>query len=491
MIILIGAGNIGRELLAKISRDFDLTCIDVNSLAESLVEKLRGKERTKVIIGDATSRLVLEKAGVDESEAVLITTTTEKVNLEVARVLKDHFNPRRVISVAITDKGAAELVSLGVEAMNIFTASANDIRNLIEHRVKTAHGIGLGKNEILEVEVHPNSRLRNRPIGSIAPIRWNMGIIYRDGNIIIPRPETVLKEGDKVVVLGDPVVLKTVAEMLGAEFQRFPLEFGTSMILYLAGGEDEAFFEEAGYIYSVFQLTKVVIVYAGSGEGLDARHEEAVRKCGCKDAEKSVSYLSPVEAVRLAALSGSDRPGLVVVSRQTALGRVADLIMRADKTGPAVMAAAAGCPVVIAGGTFPYERLVVPALGNDGFRNALETAIEISHTITGNVAAVVVRPSQYLASEEERAAFEEAKQIVSNIGFVHRRKIDLRLVDGNPVQQVVRTIREDGLLVLDARDWLHRGFLESLLLPDVARQIVRRSRISTLVLPGLGGLLRR
>jgi Trk K+ transport system NAD-binding subunit/nucleotide-binding universal stress UspA family protein len=491
MIIVVGAGNIGRELLAKISRDFDLTCIDVNPRTEALVEKVRGKERTKVIIGDATSRLVLERARVDESEAVLITSTTEKINLEVARVLKDHFTPRRVISVAITDEGAAELVRLGVEVMNIFTASANDMRNLIEHRVKTAHGIGIGRNEILEVEVHPNSRLRNRPIGSIAPIRWNMGIIYRDGNIVIPRPETVLKEGDKVVVLGDPVVLKTVAEMLGTEFQRFPLEFGTEMILYLAGGEDDAFFEEARYIYSVFQLSKVAIVYAASAERVDSQHEAIAVKCGCKDAGKFVSSLSPVEAVRSAVLTENDRPGLVVVSRRAALGRFGGLIAGAGRSGPADMAAAAGCPVIVTGGTFPYERLVVPALGNDGFRNSLETAIEISHTITGEVAAVVVRPSQYLGSEEERAAFEETKQIVSNIGFVHRKKIDLRLVDGNPVQQVVRAVREDRLLVLDGRDWARRGFVRSLLLPDVAGDIVRRSRISTLVLPGLGELLRR
>jgi nucleotide-binding universal stress UspA family protein len=216
-----------------------------------------------------------------------------------------------------------------------------------------------------------------------------------------------------------------------------------------------------------------------------------VQKCGCRAAEKVISFLSPAEAVRAAVASGNDRPGLVVVSRQVALGRFADRITGAGRTGPAFLAAAAGCPVVITAGTFPYESLVAPALGNEGFRNSLETAIEISHTITGNVAVVVVRPSQYLGSDEERAVFEEARQIVSNTGVVHRKKIELRLVDGNPVQQIVRAIREDRLLVLDGRDWSRRGFLKSLLLPDVAGQIVRRSRISTLVLPDPGELLRR
>jgi Trk K+ transport system NAD-binding subunit len=44
-----------------------------------------------VRIAHATSRLVLEQAGVGEADTVAITTTTETVNLEVARVLRDHF----------------------------------------------------------------------------------------------------------------------------------------------------------------------------------------------------------------------------------------------------------------------------------------------------------------------------------------------------------------------------------------------------------------
>jgi Trk K+ transport system NAD-binding subunit len=278
MIVMIGAGNIGRELLSKLSRDFEITCIDSSPDAEETVAAIRGKERTKVIVGDATSRLVLEEARVDDSEVVLITTTTEKINLEVARVLHDHFQPRRVISVGVTHRGMKALAELGAEAISIFTASANDVRNLIEHQAKTAHGIGVGKNEILEVEVHPNSRLKNRPLGYIAPIKWNIGIIYREGNIIVPKPETVLKEKDKVVILGDPVVLKTVAEMLSSEFERFPLEYGTSLGVYMTGDEGEDFFEEINYIYSVFQMDTVYFVYSAGAERLIAGHDETAKK---------------------------------------------------------------------------------------------------------------------------------------------------------------------------------------------------------------------
>ena len=484
MIVVIGAGNIGRELLSKLSRDFDITCVDSNPQAEAVVTALRGKERTKVVIGDATSRLVLEQAGIEESEAVLITTTTERINLEVARVLHDHFEPRRVISVAITDEGAAELTGLGVEVKNIFTASANDIRNLIEHQAKTAHGIGIGRNEILEVEIHPNSRLRNRPLGYIAPIRWNIGIIYRDGNIVIPKPETVLKEKDKVIVLGDPAVLKTVAEMLTSEFERFPMEFGTSLAMYMSGKETGAFFEEAAYVRSVFQLDKVHMVYSDRAEKLIEQHEEIAIKYSLGETNKVVSSLSPVEAMKSLAVSGA-RMGMVIVSKGTLIPPKFPFYTATRKLSLSSLVRSAKCPVILAQGTHPYSSLLVPALIDFDFRHLVDKSIEISQTIATEVSVIANRPSEYIATEEESQDFEEAKKMISNIGLLHKKKLDLQVLTGNPVHEISRRLPEYNLLVLGADSWSGKDFFHSILSPDVAWHILKRSGITTLILPAI------
>lgn len=485
MIVIIGVGNIGRELLSKLSRDFDITCVDSTPEAESVVASLRGKERTRVILGDATSRLVLEQARVDDSDVVLITTTTEEINIEVARVLHDHFEPRRVISVAVTDEGAEKLGELGVEVKNIFTASANDIRNLIEHQAKTAYGIGIGKNEILEVEVHPNSRLRNRPLGYIAPIRWNIGIIYRDGNIIVPKPETVLKEKDKVVILGDPAVLRTVAEMLTSEFEKFPLEFGTSLALYLTGHEKDDLFEEAAYIRSVFQLDKVNIVYSARAEKLIGRHDEIVEKYAMGETGKFISSLPPAEAIKSLAITGGARMGIILVAKDSFLAPRFPFFSAAQKISLSSLVNAAKCPVILAHGTHPYSKLLVPALIDFDFRHLVDKSIEISHTITNEVSVLTTRPSEYIATEEESSRFEDAKKMISNIGFLHKKRIDLQVLTGNPVHEISHRLPYYNLLVLGAGSWSGRDFFRSILSPDVAWHILKRSRISVLVLPEL------
>jgi len=197
--IIIGLGGIGQELLKRLSKDFEITSIDLKKESEEIAKKIRPSCR--VITGDATSRLILDDAGVNDADGIIITTTDERVNIEVARILKKHFNPRRVIAVASTQKGIETLESTGVEVENIFTASATVIRNRLEQTTRTAHAIGLGKDEIMEVEIHPYSRLANRPLRTLTPIRWRIGIIYRDENIIIPSRETILKPKDRLSYL--------------------------------------------------------------------------------------------------------------------------------------------------------------------------------------------------------------------------------------------------------------------------------------------------
>jgi hypothetical protein len=485
MIVMIGTGNIGRELLSKLSRDFEVTCIDSDPDTESIVAAIRGKERTKVIIGDATSRLVLEKALIDESEVVLITTTTEKINLEVARVLHDHFNARRVIAVGITERGMKELAELGAEVKSIFTASANDIRNLIEHQAKTAHGIGIGKNEILEVEVHPASRLRNRPLGYIAPIRWNIGIIYRDGNILVPKPETVLKEKDRVVILGDPAVLKTVSEMLSSEFERFPLEFGTSLAVYLTGAENEGFFGEVSHISSVFRLDRIHLVYSSRAQRLIEEHDKLAEKFDIRETNKVVSSLPPAEALRSLAVEEGARIGIVAVSKEAFLKQGFPLYAAAQKRFLYSLVQSGKCPVILAGGTYPYAKLIVAALANVDFGTVVDKSIEIANTLSAALSVVAAQPSEYIGTEGDFEKFEEAKKTISNIGFIHRKRIDLQIFDGNPVREVSNRLPEYNLLVLGADSWTAQGFFRALLSPDVAWHILRRSPITTLVLPAM------
>ncbi len=476
-LVIIGLGRIGQELLKKLPRDFEITCIDLNPDLQERAKKLKGDE-IRFISGDATSRLVLEDAGVEDADVVIITTTTEKVNVEVARLLKEHFCTKRVISVGVTQENVEALERLGVEVENIYTASATGIRNRIEQRSRAAHAIGLGKNEILEVEVHPNSRLANKPIGALAPIRWRIGIIYRDGNIIMPRKDRVLKPRDRVIILGDPAVLKTVSEILTFSFQRFPLEYGSTAVACLSGKEDEGFFSELEYLFSVFPLDKIIFIYTRKAAARSGRLKEFIKKDGFKNIEERETVLSPYNAIQSVISEERGEYGLIVLSR--------DMLVSPDfrkRTFLNSLALNAVCPILLATGTFPYRNVVVPCVEGIDVQRVMDTAFEISSSLNNEITALLVEPSSYISTEEEVKAFEEMKKNISDMALVYKSSVKAPVLKGNPVKAVVGVLNDYDLLIVDTGGWKNRRWFSLMLNPDVVWHIVNRSPISTLLIP--------
>ena len=482
--VIVGLGGIGTELIKKLSREIDLTCIDLDPEAGERVVKVRPDVR--VVTGDATSRLVLEEAGVADADGVIITTTSERVNVEVARVLKEHFDAERVISVGNTEEGIKTLEELGVEVENIFTASAIGIRNRLERKSRAAHAIGLAKDEILEVEVHPNSKLANKPIGSLVPIRWRIGIIYRDDNIIVPRKETVLRPKDRVVILGDPAVLKTVAEILTFSFERFPLEYGPTAIAYLTGSEDERFFDEMDYLLSVFPLDRAVFIYSGEA----ARRADLFKEYSSKDHLRKIetreTTLPPLGAVQDVIAEVKASQGLVVLSKAALMkSRFPFLLDSRKKRFLTGLSNLSLCPVLLAAGTFPYERVLVPCIEGVDIQRVLEASFEIAASLHNEVTAVLVRPSKYISADEELEGFEERRKAISEMSLMYKASIGVEVLEGNPVRAVTGIAAGFNLMITGTGGWKDQGFLSSLLNPDPLWHIIRGAGVSTLLIPAV------
>ena len=480
--IVAGLGNIGLELVKRMSKDVEVTCIDLDPETERKVKDVR--EDALFVHGDATSRLVLEKGGVAEADAVIVTIPDEKVSIETARLVKEHFETKRILAIAATQAGVEALEELGAEVENIFASSAISIRNKLEQTSRSAHAIGLGKDEILEVEVHPNSRLANRPLRTLTPVRWRIGIIYRDENIVVPKRDTVLKPKDKVVILGDPPVLKTVAEIFSFKFQQFPLEYGSTAIACLTGDEDESFFSELDYLFSVFSLNRMVYILSRKAAGKQQEIQQYMTKENIRNAEVITKDLPPFQAIKEALKEVRGDQGLIVMpkfhARKTFLRRTG---IAEKKRMLYSLISMAHCPVLLTGGSFPYEKVVIPAVEQVNLQFALETAMEISQSLNNEVTVLVVNPSKYISSDDDIHSFEFMKKTINDVSSMYKISIDKKTLSGNPVKSISQALPEYNLFIADARKWKEQGWLMSALNPDVLWHIIREAGISTLLLP--------
>jgi len=476
---IIGLGNVGLPLIRMLSSDFRLVCIDNN---QETLEKARSiRNDMTVIEGDATSRMVLEKAGISEADTVVISTTTEIINIEIARILREHFSVPRIIAIGITQNGIQTLEELDVEVESIFAVSATGLRNRLEQRTKTVQGIGVGKNEILEVEVHPLARLANRPLTNLRPRNWHIGIIYRDGNIIVPRGNTILRPKDRVVILGQPQVLATIADRLSFRFRDFPLEYGDTAFIYLAHHEDIALLDEIDYIFSGLPLRRAVIVSTPGSEELLLRARKILAEREVNLLEERESKGQPEKAILEAVEQTGHDPGMIFFARSTLLRgflgkhrhqrRIKQLLRQVN------------CPLMMLGGTFPYDRLAVPAVSLNDSPQALEKALEIASDIDCTIETLLVKPSEYISGDTEFSEFKDLKKTVSDIAHAYRASVRNRELSGNPIHAILAELPNYNLLVTRTSGELEVGMIRSFMHPETSWHVLWDTPISSLLIP--------
>jgi len=476
---IIGLGNVGLPLARMLSSDFQLVCIDNNPVALEQARQLRNG--TQVVQGDATSRLVLERAGIADADTVVISTTTEKINLEIARIVREHFDVPRVLAIGITKKGIEELEKLEVEVESIFAVSATGLRNRLEQRTKTVQGIGVGKNEILEVEVHPQARLANKPLSTLRPRNWHIGIIYRDGNIIVPRGTTVLKPKDRVVILGHPQVLSTIAERLSFRFRDFPLEYGDTAYLYLAGDDSPEILAEIDHLLQRLPLKQAVVVRA---TGSDMQAQQLAKVLAAQQVrllDDIVMQALPEKAMLATVAEQGHAPGMIVFPRSTLLRgflgkhrhqrRIKQLLRQVN------------CPLMLCSGTFPYERLAVPATELKDFPQALEKALEIASDIDCSVETLLVRPSAYISGTSETKDFNNLKKTASDLAHAYHTSVRNRELNGNPIRAILEELPNYNLLITRTSAELQVGMLRSFMQPEVSWHVLWDTPISALLIP--------
>jgi len=92
-----------------------------------------------------------------------------------------------------------------------------------------ADNIGLIEGEIMEVKVPVGSAYMYRRVGQIKQKKWRIALIYRGGEILMPKPAESIRPGDTLLLTGEPSVLQNVYRAIKRESGQFPSPFGSNI----------------------------------------------------------------------------------------------------------------------------------------------------------------------------------------------------------------------------------------------------------------------
>lgn len=204
-IIIIGAGEVGAELAAKLSREEnDVTVIDKNS---SALERMAALD-VLTILGNGASLETLESAGIRSTDLLIAVTQVDEINI-MACLLGKNNGARRTIARVRHSAYGNEYKSLTSDRLGIdITINPEQVAaNEIVKVVKSAHASELeyfckGKVQMVGMRLGQESPLLFKNLRDL-----NLGdntlvaAITRDNNLIIPRGDDSLEPGDHIYLL--------------------------------------------------------------------------------------------------------------------------------------------------------------------------------------------------------------------------------------------------------------------------------------------------
>lgn len=196
-VIIIGGGRVGRATAAALKR----RSIDY-LIVEQLQERIQDVEHT--VHGSAADRKVLQKAGIEITPTVIITTGDDETNIYLTifcRLLRPDV---QIVSRSTLEQNVAPLHRAGSDiVMSYASMGSNSLFNLLQRSdlLMVAEGLDVFKMRVpkeLEGKTLAEADIPQKTTCSV------IGIDSHDKTMTNPGPESVLPAGGEIVLIGTP-----------------------------------------------------------------------------------------------------------------------------------------------------------------------------------------------------------------------------------------------------------------------------------------------
>lgn len=222
-VIVVGGGNIGLYVAAGLEKlgHTKIRLIERDrARAEAIAAEL---ERTIVLQGDGLDRGLLHEAGVEEAETVVAVTNNDQANILASVVAKREGAKRAMALINDPDYGPIS-ESVGVD--RFIDPRATTISTILQHvrrgRIKGVYSIFDGAAELIDAIALETSPLVNKPLKEAElPEGVMIGAVYRDGRVAMPNSNTVIKPGDRIVLMALADYVKDVEQMFRVSIDYF------------------------------------------------------------------------------------------------------------------------------------------------------------------------------------------------------------------------------------------------------------------------------
>jgi trk system potassium uptake protein TrkA len=211
----VGGGKVGYYLVRTLlEHKHQPTVIEIN---KRVCENLANELEIPVVCGDATRVDTLESAAIEESYAFISVTGLDEVNLVACQLARNKFGIKKTIAKSNNPKNVDIMQRLGID--NVIN-STDSIAMLIEREVGTSKikqliTLNRGEVAISEIVLPENYAWDGKQLKDVrSNILFNIISITRGETLMVPRGETELKSGDRLLVITESDSIKSLKNIL-------------------------------------------------------------------------------------------------------------------------------------------------------------------------------------------------------------------------------------------------------------------------------------
>ncbi len=216
-VVIMGCGRVG-STIAHILEDQQHSVAIIDAEPEAF-RKLRSGFKGKKVTGIGFDRDVLMEAGIEDAGAFAAVSSGDNSNVIAARVARESFGIQRVVARIYDPRRAEVYQRLGIPTVATVRWTADQmLRKLLPEGAKALWRDPTGAVVLAEVAFDPHwYGERVRALEEAAQAR--VAFISRLGEAMVPRPDTVLQEGDTVHMVVPESDLQRISDVLSKPAQ--------------------------------------------------------------------------------------------------------------------------------------------------------------------------------------------------------------------------------------------------------------------------------
>lgn len=418
-VIIVGAHGEAKELINRISSGWSISVVDLDQ------EKLRNfstKRQIEKIQGDATSSLVLKKAGLEHTTAVITLTLNDEVNLEILKIAKQNEIIR--LSSVINDSSNSDLYkNLGVEVVEPDILLARRFEHILEPRRVVSQAFAGGRAEAIEIEISSDSPVRGKKLREIGSDYYIVGALLRKGKVIIPHGDTEIETGDLVTIVLQSGAFSNVINLFSGSESRFPLEFGKNILVILENEENLKNLSESEFYTRNTKASSLLVLTREDLFDNNLESTDDTLKAILKDQEFEMHLKSKISNKDIESIVTDSSIGTIFFPVEDGMSKskIKSLINISNKSKT---------PILFSKSTYPYKTIGILLNDNFGESTSNSIAFDLASSLSASLTAVNVSQPKFLQSEESSKVSDSIEKL-QDLALSHEVQLDVENQEGN------------------------------------------------------------